>query len=123
MLDRPEARDLLGIARQHLLQRILPVLPEALRYDALMVANALAIAAREIELAAQAQARDRAAIAALLPDAPPDAEIVALRSALCREIRRGSYDAGRRAELLAGLRASVEARLAISNPKLLAPRG
>ena len=47
MNDRPDAAELLEIARRTLLDDMLPRLPDDLRYRALMIANAMAIAARE----------------------------------------------------------------------------
>jgi hypothetical protein len=47
MNDRPDATELLEIARRTLLDDVLPRLPDDLRYSALMIANAMAIAARE----------------------------------------------------------------------------
>ena len=47
MSDIPDATELLAIARSTLLEKLLPSVPEDLRYDALMIANAMAIAARE----------------------------------------------------------------------------
>ena len=47
MNDRPDATELLAIARRTLLDELLPRLPEELRYTALMIANAMAIASRE----------------------------------------------------------------------------
>lgn len=47
MNDRPDATELLEIARRTLLEDVLPRLPDDLRYRALMIANAMAIAARE----------------------------------------------------------------------------
>lgn len=47
MNDRPDATELLDIARRTLLDEVLPRLPDDLRYSALMIANAMAIAARE----------------------------------------------------------------------------
>lgn len=119
MLDRPDARELLASARQTLLERVLPALPEAERYQALMVGNALAIATREIELAAQTAQREHTALADLLGAAGQDLDLPALRRALGKHIRLGLFDNTRRDELIAALHASVEGRLAISNPKLL----
>jgi len=48
MNDRPQARDLLEIARNAFTAEVLPAVPEELRYTALMIANAMAIAQREI---------------------------------------------------------------------------
>ena len=47
MNDTADARDLLDIARSTLLNQVLPHVPGELRYEALMIANAMAIAARE----------------------------------------------------------------------------
>ncbi|MBL8471466.1 MAG: hypothetical protein KF778_12305 [Rhodocyclaceae bacterium] len=120
MLDRPDARELLLTARQTLLERLLPALPEAQRYDALMVSNALAIAVREVELDAPAAHRERAALADLLGATGQGLDLPELRRVLGSHIRLGMFDHARRDELMAVLHASVEARLAISNPKLLA---
>jgi hypothetical protein len=48
MIFYPDARELLNIARDTFLQRLLPLIPDSARYDALMVANALGIASREL---------------------------------------------------------------------------
>lgn len=47
MINPPDASDLLQQAREVLLQSIVPVLDGDQRYQALMIANALGIAARE----------------------------------------------------------------------------
>ncbi|MDC0033263.1 DUF6285 domain-containing protein [Alphaproteobacteria bacterium] len=48
MRERPTGEELLMIARKLLREELVPLLPEERRYDALMVANAMAIAARQI---------------------------------------------------------------------------
>lgn len=124
MKVEPSSRDLLEIARATLLSEIAPALPEAQRYAALMAANALAIAGRELA-APDGGAAETARIAALLPDwAPPDDGHGALREGTARlaaRIREGAFDEGpRREALLAHLRETVRARLAVSNPRALA---
>ena len=119
MLDRPDGSELLAVARQTLLERIVPALPEDLRYDALMVANAIAIAAREMNQTSQAIDREREALAALLGAAGQDLDLAGLRRALGRRIREGAFDDARLHEVRAVLWDSVAARVAISNPKLL----
>ena len=47
MLERPDAAGLLEAARDVLLRELLPQLPESKRFEARMVANAMAIAGRE----------------------------------------------------------------------------
>jgi hypothetical protein len=50
MINQPAADDLLATARRVLLDSLLPALPADKTYDALMIANAMAIALREIKL-------------------------------------------------------------------------
>jgi hypothetical protein len=120
----PSSRELLEIARATLLAEIAPALPEAQRYGALMAANALAIAGHE--LAAPDDGTDEAArLAALLPGwAPKGDGNAALREGTARlagRIREGAFDEGpAREALLAHLRETVRARLAVSNPRALA---
>ncbi|MFG1420323.1 DUF6285 domain-containing protein [Roseixanthobacter liquoris] len=76
--------DLLAIARRTLQEEIAPHLSGDQRYQAAMVANACAIAARELETAPAA----RQAEAACLEAAPAPSA-----SALCAAIRAGAHDA------------------------------
>jgi hypothetical protein len=96
-------RQLLDIAREVLLRDLVPLLPEDRRLDALMVAQAMAIAERES--AAAGPALDAARLAT--------------------EIRRGVYDAPgeAREQLRAELWRHVRDALRIANPKLLAAHG
>lgn len=124
MKVEPAAADLLDIARATILSEVVPALPEAQRYAALMVANALAIAARELA-APTPDAAERARLAALLADGVPGGDgPQALREATARlaaRIREGLYDEGdARLRLLAHLRETTRARLAVSNPRALA---
>lgn len=96
----PGGAELLRVARAELLERLLPLLPAAEHYAARMIANAMAIAAREL-------------------DAPERRPIDAAR--LAREIRAGRHDLSQPIE--EGLREFTRARLAVSNPRVLdAPR-
>ncbi|NBA96889.1 DUF6285 domain-containing protein [Pseudomonas sp. R5(2019)] len=117
---RPDASELLEIARQTLLDELLAQLPGRLRYQALMVANAMAIAGRECRDGERADAVEAQLLESLLGDAKsplPDA-----RQALCCAIRQGRFDvAGSDQErLFSALSAITQARLSISNPKVLA---
>ncbi|HFH3285639.1 DUF6285 domain-containing protein [Pseudomonas aeruginosa] len=97
MSRQPDAAELLHTAREVLLGQLLPALPETLHYQARMIANAMAIAAREQHAPA-------------CPDLPRERE-------LAQAIRRGAHDDGSaRAELLT----IVRGKLQISNPRLLA---
>jgi hypothetical protein len=125
MKVEPSSRDLLEIARATLLSEIAPALPEAQRYAALMAANALAIAGRELA-APGAGPAELARLAALLRPgwAPHGDGPETLREGTARlaaRIREGAFDDGpARDSLLAHLRETVRARLAISNPRALA---
>jgi hypothetical protein len=125
MKVRSDAGDLLETARAVFVDELLPALPSDKRYAALMVANAMAIAARDASAPGSGDAQELAAVAALLPGmpAPPDDPAASLRTSnaeLARRIRAGAFTtAAQRAQLFACLEAATARRLAISNPKLL----
>ncbi len=106
--------DLLKVTAVALRADVLPHVEADGRYPAAMVANALAIAARELELGPQARAEERALIAAFC--GAPEASLPDLRRRLCRELRAGDLDPSRAAKLQDLLRRVVRARLVISNP-------
>jgi hypothetical protein len=123
MKVEPSAADLLEIARATILAEIAPSLPETKRYAALMAANALAIAGRDLAAGRTAPA-EIARLAALLGDwTPPGDEAWALREGtalLARRIREGRFDEGdARARLRAHLLEATRSRLAVSNPRAL----
>ena len=123
MKVEPAAADLLAIARATILSEVVPALPEAQRYAALMAANALAIAGRDLAAPASG-ATEIAGIAGLLGDWVPGGDATAdLRDGTTRlaaRIRDGRFDEGTaRARLRAFLREATAARLAVSNPKAL----
>lgn len=123
MKVEPAAADLLAIARDTILAEIVPSLPGPQRYAALMAANALAIASRDLAAPDDAAA-ERARIAALLPGwKAPEDDAPALREGTARlaaRIREGRFDEGpAREALLAHLRETVRGRLAVSNPRAL----
>jgi urease accessory protein UreF len=128
MAQRPDAFELLAIARQTLLERLLPALPVDQKFDGLMIANALAIAGREIRDQAAGQRRMATRLAALYDEVmPPDAAEIApmmarLEARLARDIRAGSFDgdAALRRKVFEHLWATARDRVAISNPKALA---
>jgi uncharacterized protein DUF6285 len=96
MKVEPGGRELLQVAREVLLEELLPRLPEGDRYAARMVANAMAIAARELGEPLQPPV-DTARLAA--------------------GIRAGRHDDD--ARVLESLREITRARLAVSNPRIL----
>lgn len=127
MRTSPDARGLLEIAAATFRSEVLPhVAPEA-RYAALMVANALAIAGRELGILDEA---GHAMLAALAPLYGEDADdslsgedlrkrVEALQHRLCIEIAAGDFDQDGQEVLMDSLEAIVRARLTISNPKML----
>jgi hypothetical protein len=130
MRDRPGGPELLWQARRVLLDELLDALPEGKRYDALMVAAAMATAAREAEAG---DAPLRAAWQALAAhageaDASPPGEPEALAAdldarqrALAEAIRAGRHDAD--SGLHDALLRLTADRLREANPKHLARRG
>jgi hypothetical protein len=126
MSDIPDATELLAIARSTLLDRLLPRVPEELRYDALMIANVMAIAAREHAAGDTAMQAEVVRLAALLKEQcepRTGANLMSARSDLNRRlaahIRAGRFDDRDRAALLDHLAQTVADELAVSNPRAL----
>lgn len=124
MNDDPRVDDLLGTARETLLRELLPQLPAEAKYPALMVANAMGIAAREC-----ADGTREDAVRALFEtlygedfdaDAVQDepASMTAASARLVRDIRSGDLD-DKADIVLPALRRAVLARLRVSSPKYL----
>lgn len=95
MRELPNGAALLETARDVLRKELLPALPAGQRHLALMVANAMSIAQRQLERGEDGQRREQAALAALLdlPSAPRGALPVMSRE-LARAIRAGQADPG-----------------------------
>ena len=112
MREQPQGADLLDAARDLLLAELLPKLPEAQRFAARMVANAMAIAAREARDGAGWVTAAEARIAALAGD---DARHFATM------IRAGAFDPGTQghAEAASLLLTLARARCAVSAPRAL----
>ncbi|TAL83770.1 MAG: acyl-CoA dehydrogenase [Candidimonas sp.] len=118
MNNRPYGNELLHAARQALLDGLLPLLPADRTYDALMVANAMAIAARELESFGQAEDRDNHQIAQFYRDIGMD-DSDASEAGLALKIRNRLIDKGHYQRLHSLLLAMAREKLAISNPKYL----
>ena len=121
----PDASDLLSIARETYTAQLLPALPENLRYTALMVANAMAIARREIEAGDEPARAELRRLRVLFSEASSEPDANELRGTvadynrrLVQAIRAGRYDFDN-AALLEHLRRTTEEKLSISNPKAL----
>ena len=126
MSDIPDATELLAIARSTLLEKLLPSVPEDFRYDALMIANAMAIAAREHAAGDTAMQAEVVRLAALLKEQcepRTGANLMSARSDLNRRlaahIRAGRFDDRDRAALLDHLAQTAADELAVSNPRAL----
>lgn len=126
MNDRPHAAELLKAARDAVTAEILPALPEALRYTGLMVANAIAIAERELAAGDAAARAECERLRNLLSDRSEPLAGDTLPGALARynqrladDIRAGRFDGAGRGALLTHLRQTTEEKLAVSNPKAL----
>ena len=134
MRDRPSGAELLAIARETLLGELLPHAPDAQRYNALMVAAAMAIAAREAEAGDGALVAEREALAALYGEAggeagaadePLDAALGRLNRRFAADLRAGAFDApdARQAAAWRLLRQATMAKLMECNPKYLEDEG
>ena len=124
MKDISDAADLMTTAREALLRELLPVLPAEHRYSALMIANGMAIAAREHRLGTDAGQSETARLRNLLAHCalpiPPSDDAHALRRVVCSAIRDGRFDDPASATCLTqALMHTAEAWVAISNPKAL----
>ncbi len=96
--DRPSAVELLEIARAMLEAELLPMLLPERRVNGLMVASALAMAARELTAP---------------PQTPPDVDVEAIRA--------GRHDGD--GKLYEALLADARARALVSNPRYLDGEG
>ncbi|MEE8188712.1 MAG: DUF6285 domain-containing protein [Kiloniellales bacterium] len=126
MPDRPDGVALLELARGQLLEELLPELPEGKRLGARLVANAMAIAARELKAGDRPGRAELAALATLYgeaagKDGPRDPvervseAIQRLSWRLASEIRGGKLDGN--PEVYDLLRFGTESRLRLTNPK------
>jgi hypothetical protein len=115
--DRPAGDELLELARETLLQELLPALPREAHYTARMIANAIVIARREH--AAEDPAAELRALGVVVGAAANQGADAG--RALGMAIRAGVFDtdAALRAQLFEALTRWTRARLAISNPRVL----
>jgi len=128
MRDISDAADLMTTAREALLRDVLPALSGERRYAALMIANGMAIAAREHRLGTDASRNEAARLRNLLALLPrnaaatggdsPTSDLPALRKAICEAIRAGRFDAHEDAAGTALAHTAAD-WVAISNPKAL----
>ncbi|QAA92706.1 DUF6285 domain-containing protein [Pollutimonas thiosulfatoxidans] len=117
MIDQPEGAELLAVARRALLDTLLPSLPANHAYTALMIANAMAIAGRELQSACNPGYRASDAIQAFYQEIdlaePPAAD----ESGLAQLIRQRKISQAHQGRLHQLLLETTRMRLQVSNPK------
>ncbi len=124
MRDNPQADDLLKIAEATFRQEILPHLPADKKYTALMIANAMRIAARQFGCDKNEAEAEIAALSELLGQSTtgdgPDA-LLNLNKQFAAAIRSGAFSSGKKGHDMARkyLLTSVQNRLAEVNPKAI----
>ncbi|NQW01133.1 MAG: hypothetical protein HQ483_15615 [Rhodospirillales bacterium] len=120
MVDPTGKTDLLSVARHVLRDELLSEIPADKKYQALMVANAMAIAGREAALGRLDTPPPHyiASLLQLLGKQEPEPEIVAL---LIGDLRDGAFNANteRRKTLHRILLEEARRQLEISNPRYL----
>lgn len=127
MRDRPTGEQLLETARDVLRDELLPVLPPSHRHRALMIANAMAIATRQLKCGDDPERQELDALREILsmPESdqrPADASLpealADCNRRLGRLVREGWADSGRlHAQVWAHLLRATRHRVSISNPK------
>ncbi|MDO6443443.1 DUF6285 domain-containing protein [Marinobacter sp. 2_MG-2023] len=124
-MNRPDACELLEVARETLLKDVFSAVPENLRYEVRMIASAMGIAAREAKSGVNVSQNEVAAYTDILSDAlsVDPVSLESSRQTMKEAIRAGSFDApGQKQEQLqAVLHKAVVNALAISNPKVVHP--
>lgn len=130
--EQPDAIELIEVARESLLEHVLPALEGEARYHALMIANAMAIALRELGAGGTDLEREvddlrglyehREGDAADAAEEDPVQTLTQLEARLARDLRDGVLDGGPQFAVRRWLRARIESRLAVSNPRALARR-
>ncbi|HSS63393.1 MAG TPA: DUF6285 domain-containing protein [Gammaproteobacteria bacterium] len=126
----PDGAELLRVAEKVLRQHLLPGIAKEQRYQALMVAKAMAIAARELERG-EPDLRDELRMLTQLYGDTTVSEsgnsmkekVTALNKRLAKDIRSGMMDGACAQGVRALLKAQVIARLRVNNPKYLKSAG
>lgn len=119
MINQPDTHDLLTEARRVLMDSLVPGLEGERKYEALMIANAMGMAIRELEQCelGEPDATDRL-LSAFLADHALDEAMENAELSLASAVRQRQLD-GDDPELRSILRAVTEARLRINNPGYL----
>ncbi len=113
--DRPSVAELLTAVREYLTNEVAATDDRRARFRALIAANVLAVAERELERGSSDALAEESALAAL-GYAQGDADV--RRRALAAAIRAGAYDGSAEFSAAAGYaRDMVLRKLAVSNPR------
>jgi len=130
MRNKPDAAALLHVARETLLGELLASLPEERRAAARMVAEAMAIAAREAEAGEADLARELRLLTELYGEATVQSaggtlkdRIHAMNRRFAKDIRAGIFDGACAPGVRALLLEQARARLRVSNPEHLRELG
>jgi len=127
--DRPTSAELLDALRHFVETDVVPALDGPKKFHARVAANVLAILRREADLEDTQSQAEWNGLTTLLGDDPGPlplsraeraARLRQRTEALCDRIRHGDADVGAwRAAVLAHVRQTVTAKLAVANPKFL----
>jgi hypothetical protein len=130
MNNEPDGAELLRVAQKVLRERLLPGIAKQQRYEALMVANAMAIAAREFEVGDTGLREELRMLTELYGDTVVSQsgtsikeKVSRLNKRLAKDIRAGVMDGACAQGVRALLKAQVIGRLRINNPKYLKAAG
>ena len=115
MQDRPTAAELLEAIREFLEQDVMPAVEGRVQFHSRVAINALGMLEREVRLAPDLDAGERARLGALVGH---DADVRTLTAELATRVRDGSLD-DRRDEVIGAVRESVRAKLLVANPEYL----
>lgn len=130
MNNRPDGADLLRVARKLLREELADLIPREQRYEALMVANAMAIAERESEAGDRDLQEELRMLTELYGEEAAGRagtglreKVANLNRRLAKDIRAGVLDGACAPGVRVLLKAQVLARLRVSNPKYLKTMG
>lgn len=118
MNDRPHALELIRIANQTLASDVLPDAKPQHRYALRMIANALGIAARELEAHDKNAGDESRALNALYNEAHDTQNLNARNRKFAQDVRRGAFEQSptQEAELRQHLLQTACAKLAAAYP-------
>lgn len=122
MNDRPTPLELIAIANDTLTREVLPdAKPEHL-YALRMIANALGIAARELEAHDKNVLSETQSLNALYAETQPADDLHACNQQFARDVRKGRFEnnSAQETELRQHLLATARTKLAAAYPKGLA---